>query len=205
MDEGSLISWGVPSGQSAKAASPLPKPSTTALESPFQRPSGLSQPGSSLPEVNHLSPGVFLGSWAPAHSLRVLPALCCSSGLPAAKQSLGTELCGKPMLPPILSRAVLGQVQPDRFWQPQRSESGPVGEAQGQIQLRGRQHGLLARDSGVLREGSGGREGKGKEREISHLGRYMSKGLRPCHLLRCCRGCLSIRYRHHIPDQDLGL
>ena len=36
----------------------------------------------------------------------------------------------------------------------------------GRIQLRGRQHGLLPRGSGVLREGSGGRVGKRKEREM---------------------------------------
>lgn len=68
------------------------------------------------------------------------------------------------MQPPALSRAVLGQVQPARFWQPQRSESGPMGEVRGQVsalrklaqsvsQMAQRSKGLLCWQEGKREEG----------------------------------------------------
>lgn len=71
------------------------------------------------------------------------------------------------------------QFSPGLSWDKcsQTGSGSPRGQSQdqwekhkGRIQLRGRQCGLLARGSGVLREGSGGREGKGKEREIYEQG-----------------------------------
>ena len=83
------------------------------------------------------------------------------------------------MQPPALSRAVLGQVQPARFWQPQRSESGPMGEVRGQVsalrklaqsvsQTAQRSKGLLCWQEGKREEDGWGRKGKGEQ--VSTLG-----------------------------------
>lgn len=167
-------------------------------ECPFHWPSGASQgPGHCLAQVVHPSRGVFLGSWAPVHSRLVPPTHCCWSSLSGPTQPLGSELCGNLTLPPLLFQGCLGTGAARAVLAALRDRVRTSGRnTWGTFQLRGKPRPVLGQAAEV---------GEGKGNGFPHLGTCMRRGWRPHCLSRHCRGCLGIKYRHEIPDQDLRL